>query len=62
MELPKYGNDYYIYNMQQADWLIKQKCPILGIGIGDKNKRIYVLFKRNLYTEQKVTEWKLREH
>jgi hypothetical protein len=51
--------DYYIYNIFQARWLLKQGCKIKDVGYGAR-KDIYILFERNEFTDKYINEWKTR--
>lgn len=53
--------DFYIYNLEQANWMIGQNCKVIGCGMG-KDKDVYILFKRDSFTEEKVQAWKLRQY
>ncbi|NBI06626.1 hypothetical protein [Senegalia massiliensis] len=53
-----YKNDYYIYHLEQVNWLLEQGLKPQRVGIG-KHGDYYALFERNQETEDIINRWKL---
>lgn len=52
-------NTEKIFNMYQADYLLKSNCKAIGCGIQGK---IYIEFLRDKNFDIKMQEWKIRKH
>jgi hypothetical protein len=53
-------NEYYIYNLEQANWMLKQGCLPEEVGKGMKGD-IYLKFPRIPEIEEVVDIWRLRK-
>ena len=51
-------NDYYIYDLEQINWMLQQGCLPLEIGKGLSGD-LYLKFPRTPEIENKVHKWKL---
>lgn len=51
-------NEYYIYDLEQCNWLLHQGCLPIKIGKGMSGD-IYLKFPRIPDVEKKVSIWKL---
>lgn len=47
---------YYIYNLEQANFLLNKGIKPIEVGRG--NKHIYILFPTTNEVEQAIDEWK----
>lgn len=53
-------NDYYIYNLEQANWMLEQGCIPEECGKGRLGD-LYLKFPRTLEVEEIVNTWKIRK-
>ena len=49
-------NYFYIYNIEQANFFIKEGLSVVEVGIG-KKKDVYIKFVRNYVSELVFTKW-----
>lgn len=50
-------NDFYIYNPVQADFFLSKGLVPTKIGVGDKDKKVFIKFSRNEESNKVFDEW-----
>ena len=51
---------YYIYDLEQINWMLEQNCMPLEVGRGAKGE-VYLIFPRTFEMESIVHKWKLKK-
>lgn len=51
---------FYIYNYEQASFMVKEGLPVIDVGKGNKND-IYIKFLRDNDAENIFKKWRLRK-
>lgn len=59
LNLESYNDNkyYYSYDFLQVKYLIKNKCTVVGVGIGDRNEDLWFRFIRNDKLTQLINNW-----